>query len=135
MKRKRCGFLNMNIFVNIAAICIGLGLILWVMRLVVRQKMSESQSVLWIGIGIAAIILGSFPGLIPKIAGLLGIWYAPSVLLLVATVGLLLILFRNSSVVSIHADEIHELAIQMALLKDENEVLKARLAGLESDRD
>ncbi len=135
MKRKRCGFLNMNIFVNIAAICIGLGLILWVMRLVVRQKMSESQSVLWIGIGIAAIILGGFPGLIPKIAGLLGIWYAPSVLLLVAMVGLLLILFRNSSVVSIHADEIHELAIQMALLKDENEVLKARLAGLESDRD
>ena len=125
MKRKRCGFLNMNIFVNIAAICIGLGLILWVMRLVVRQKMSESQSVLWIGIGIAAIILGSFPGLIPKIAGLL----------LVATVGLLLILFRNSSVVSIQADEIHELAIQMALLKDENEALKARLAGLESDRD
>lgn len=133
MKRKRCGFLNMNIFVNIAAICIGLGLILWVMRLVVRQKMSESQSVLWIGIGITAIILGSFPSLIPWVAGLLGIWYAPSVLLLAAAVGLLLILFRNSSVVSIHADEIHELTIQMALLKDENEALKARLDGMESD--
>lgn len=133
MKRKRYGSLSMNIFVNIAAIIVGLGLILWVMRLVVRQKMSESQSVLWIGIGITAIILGSFPSLIPWVAGLLGIWYAPSVLLLAAAVGLLLILFRNSSVVSIHADEIHELTIQMALLKDENEALKARLDGMESD--
>lgn len=123
----------MSILVNIATILVGIGLILFVLRLIVKKQMSESQAALWIGIGLAAIILGSFPGLITWIAQQLGIWYAPSVLLLAATIGLLLILFRNSIVVSVHADEIHELAIQLALLKDENAELKAKLEGMECD--
>lgn len=123
----------MSILVNIATVIVGIGLILYVIRLVVKKQMSESQSVLWIAIGVIAIILGIFPGLIPWIADLLGIWYAPSVLLLVATIGLLLILFRNSIVVSVHADEIHELSIQIALLKDENEALKEKIKEMERD--
>lgn len=123
----------MSILVNIATIIVGIGLILYVIGLIVKKRMSESQSVLWIGIGIAAVILGIFPTLIPWIADMLGIWYAPSVLLLVATMGLLLIVFRNSIVASEHADEIHELTIQIALLKDENEALKAKLEEMERD--
>ena len=123
----------MSILVNIATVIVGIGLILYVIRLVVKKQMSESQSVLWIAIGVIAIILGIFPGLIPWIADLLGIWYAPSVLLLVATIGLLLILFRNSIVVSVHADEIHELSIQIALLKDENEALKEKIKEMERE--
>lgn len=123
----------MSILVNIATIFVGVGLISYVMGLIVKKRMSESQSVLWIGIGIVAVILGIFPSLIPFIAEMLGIWYAPSVLLLVATIGLLLILFRSTIVVSEHADEIHELTIQIALLKDENEELKAKIEEMERD--
>ena len=123
----------MSILVNIATIFVGVGLISYVMGLIVKKRMSESQSVLWIGIGIVAVILGIFPALIPWIAEMLGIWYAPSILLLVATIGLLLILFRNTIVVSGHADEIHELTIQIALLKDENEELKAKIEEMERD--
>lgn len=123
----------MSILVNVATVIVGMGLISYVIRLVVKKQMSESQSVLWIVIGAIAIILGIFPGLIPWIASLLGIWYAPSVLLLVATIGLLLILFRNSIVVSVHADEIHELTIQIALLKDENEALKEKIKEMERE--
>ncbi len=123
----------MSILVNVATVIVGMGLIFYVIRLVVKKQMSESQSVLWIVIGAIAIILGIFPGLIPWIASLLGIWYAPSVLLLVATIGLLLILFRNSIVVSVHEDEIHELTIQIALLKDENEALKEKIKEMERE--
>ena len=123
----------MSILVNVATVIVGMGLIFYVIRLVVKKQMSESQSVLWIVIGAIAIILGIFPGLISWIASLLGIWYAPSVLLLVATIGLLLILFRNSIVVSVHADEIHELTIQIALLKDENEALKEKIKEMERE--
>ena len=123
----------MSILVNIATIFVGVGLISYVMGLIVKKRMSESQSVLWIGIGIVAVILGIFPTLIPWIAEMLGIWYAPSILLLVATIGLLLILFRNTVIVSEHADEIHELTIQIALLKDENEELKAKIEEKERD--
>ena len=123
----------MSILVNIATIIVGVGLIFYVMGLIVKKRMSDSHSVLWIGIGIVAVILGIFPALIPWIAEMLGIWYAPSILLLVATIGLLLILFRNTIVVSGHADEIHEMTIQIALLKDENEELKAKIEEMERD--
>lgn len=119
--------LDMSILVNVLTIFVGIGIILWVIRLIVKKQMSESQSVLWIGIGIAAIIFGCFPQLISWIAGRLGIWYPPSVLLLFATVGLLLILFYNTTVVSVHGNEIHEIAIQIALLKEENKTLKTQL--------
>lgn len=125
----------MSILVNIITIFVGIGMIFWVVRLIVKKRMSESQSILWIGIGIAAILFGCFPQLISWIAGQLGITYPPSVLLLFATVGLLLILFYNSIVVSVHADEIHEISMQIALLKEENASLKKQLEKIEKGHD
>lgn len=116
----------MSIFVNIGTVSVGIAVIVIVFRLMIDKKMSESQSVLWIVIGMAAIILGVFPSLIPMIAGKLGIWYPPAVLLLIVSIGLLLIVFRNSVVASIHTDQLHELAIQVALLRDENSELKTQ---------
>ena len=115
---------HMNILVNIGTVLVGLFLIAIVIKLNVEKRMSESQSVLWLVIGAVAIILGIFPDLIPMIANALGIWYAPSILLLVVSIGLILIAFFNSIVVSKNTSEIHELAIQIALLKEENKELK-----------
>lgn len=123
----------MSFLVNIGTVFVGIMLVILVITLIVKKKMSESQAVLWICIGVAAIILGVFPGLIPLIAHALGIWYAPSILLLVASIGLLLITFRNSVVLSKHTDEIHELAIIIALLKDENKELRKKLEEMEID--
>ena len=123
----------MSLLVNIGTVVVGMALILIVISLIVKKKMSESQAVLWICIGGVAIILGVFPGLIPMIAHALGIWYAPSILLLVASIGLLLITFRNSVVLSGHTDELHELAITIALLKDENKELKKKIEEMEID--
>lgn len=123
----------MSFLVNIGTVFVGIMLVILVITLIVKKKMSESQAVLWICIGFAAIILGVFPGLIPLIAHALGIWYAPSILLLVASIGLLLITFRNSVVLSKHTDEIHELAIIIVLLKDENKELRKKLKEMEID--
>lgn len=117
----------MSIFVNIGTVSVGIAVIVIVFRLMIDKKMSESQSVLWIAIGMAVIILGAFPSLVPMIAEKLGIWYPPAVLLLIVSIGLLLIVFRNSVVASIHTDELHELAIQVALLKDENRELRKQI--------
>ena len=123
----------MNILVNIGTVLVGLFLIAIVIKLNVEKRMSESQSVLWLVIGAVAIILGIFPHLIPMIANALGIWYAPSILLLVVSIGLILIAFFNSIVVSKNTSEIHELAIQIALLKEENKELKRKLEEKEGD--
>lgn len=118
----------MSIFVNISAVAVGLILIGIVIKLVMEKRMSESQSVLWLLTGVVAIILGIFPNLLGQIASFLGIWYAPSVLLLFVCVGLLLITFFHATVISKNTDEIRELAIQIALLKEENRELKEKLA-------
>ncbi|MGN1157857.1 MAG: DUF2304 domain-containing protein [Agathobacter sp.] len=123
----------MNILVNVGTVLVGLFLIAIVIKLNVEKRMSESQSVLWLVIGAVAIILGIFPDLIPMIANALGIWYAPSILLLVVSIGLILIAFFNSIVVSKNTSEIHELAIQIALLKEENKELKRKLEEKEGD--
>lgn len=110
----------MSIIVNIITVAVGTGLIFIVLRLVMQKKMTEAQSVLWLMAGVVVIVLGIFPNLIKIIAEKLGIYYAPSVLWLAVAIVLFLILFRNSTVLSRHGDEIHELSIQVALLKEEN---------------
>jgi len=121
----------MSILVNIGTVLVGLALICIVMMLIVKKYMSESQSVLWMVIGVAAIILGVFPDLIPMIADWLGVWYAPSVLLLFVSIGLLLIVFYNSVVASRHSNELNELALQISLLKEENKELKGKIEEME----
>lgn len=123
----------MSILVNIGTILVGLALIIIVIGLIVKKQLSESQSVLWIVIGLAVIVLAAFPDLIPWIAAKLGIWYAPSVLLLVASIGLLLIAFYNSVVTSKYSNELNELALQISLLKEENEEIKKKLGEMEGN--
>jgi len=122
-----------SILVNIVTVSVGLGMIAVVLRLIVKKHMSETQAILWVLIGLAAVVLGIFPNLIPWIAGALGIWYAPSILLIAATIGLLLIQFSSSIVLSEQVDKTHELAMQIALLRDENEALKKKIEEMERD--
>lgn len=117
----------MSIVVNLGAVFFGVVLMVIVIKLVMEKRMTEAQSVLWLFMGIVAIILGIVPEVIKIIAAALGIWYAPSILLLIACVVLLMIVFYNSIVISKNTMEIQELALQVALLKDENKELKEKL--------
>lgn len=117
----------MSIVVNLGAVFFGVVLMVIVIKLVMEKRMTEAQSVLWLFMGIVAIILGIVPEVIKIIAAALGIWYAPSILLLIACVALLMIVFYNSIVISKNTMEIQELALQVALLKDENKELKEKL--------
>lgn len=117
----------MSILVNIFTVATGLILIFYVINLMVNRKMSESQSVLWLTIGLAAIILGFFPSIITFIADLLGVWYPPTIAFLIAYIGLLFIVLKNTTVISVQSNQISELFMQIALLNMENERLKEEL--------
>jgi hypothetical protein len=117
----------MSILVNIFATATGLILIYYVIKLMVDKKMTESQSVLWLGIGVVAIILSFFPSIITFIADLLGIWYPPTIVFLIAYIGLLFIVLKNTTAISIQSNQINELFMQIALLNMENERLKKEL--------
>lgn len=117
----------MSILVNIVTILTGLILIIYVIKLIVDRKMTESQSVLWLIIGLAAVILGIFPSIISFIGNLLGIWYPPAIAFLIAYIGLLFIVLQNTTVLSIQSNQISELFMQIALLNMENEKLREEL--------
>ena len=119
----------MSYIVNLITIAVGILIFWYVLRLVVNHEMTEAESVLWFIIALVVIILGIFPNIITWVAAKLGIWYAPSVLWMAIAIVLLLIVFRNSIVASEHENEINELSLQVALLKDENEKIKAELAS------
>jgi hypothetical protein len=117
----------MSILVNIGTVVTGFILIFCVIRLMVNKKMTESQSILWLIIGVIAVIIGLFPAVISFVAELLGIWYPPSIIFLIAYVGLLFIVLKNTVVISIQSNQISELFIQIALLNTENEKLREQL--------
>lgn len=120
----------MSILVNLGTILVGLILIGLVIYLMVNKKMTESQSVLWILIGIATIILGIFPTIINFVADKIGIWYAPSISFLIAYIGLLFIVFKNTVLISIQSNQINELFMEVILINKENEKLKEELADM-----
>ena len=117
----------MSIIINILTVLTGFILIGTVFKLIAARKMSEAQSILWILIGITTIVIGIFPQIINILAKKLGIWYAPSLTFLIAYVGLLFIVFRNTVMISIQSNQINELFMQVILLKKENEYLKSDL--------
>lgn len=129
------GELVMSIWVNIFTVVSGLVLILYIVKSMVNKRMTESQSVLWLLIGAAEIILGIFPSIITFIANFLGIWYPPSIMFLIAYIGLLFIVLKNTTTISIQSNEISELYMQIALLNMENERLRKemKLKGEEVD--
>lgn len=110
---------EMSIYVNIAAVVLGLLLISAVFKSVIQKKMNERQSLLWILIGVGMIILGVWPSLIKWLSEKTGIWYPPAILFAAAFAGLLLIVFYHTVTISILNSRIHELAMQVALLQNQ----------------
>lgn len=65
---------------------LGLGLALLILHLLRRDHIYILQGLFWIVIAALAALLGLWPGLIDRIAGLLGISFPPAALLLGAVV-------------------------------------------------
>lgn len=94
-----------------------------------RKKLSENQAMLWLAGAFGLLILSVFPEILTKVAGLLGIWWAPAALIFFLLIVIILIIFRNTITISEMETEIKELAMQIALLKNENEELQAKLGN------
>lgn len=123
----------MSILINIGTSLTGFALIAIIFYLMVNKKMSEAQSVLWIIIGVVTIIIGIFPSVISFVANKLGVWYAPSITFLVAYIGLLFIVLKNTVIISIQSNQINEIFMSVILLKRENEELKQELKSIKEE--
>jgi hypothetical protein len=99
------------------AILASLGFLAIIVNLVRKRRLAEEYSLLWLLVGIAFVAISVFRGLIEQIARLLGIFYAPSAIFLIAIFFIMWLLLRFSLIVSDLARSNRVLAQEIALLK------------------
>ncbi len=99
------------------AILASLGFLALIVNLVRKRRLAEEYSLLWLLVGIAFVAISVFRGLIEQIARLLGIFYAPSAIFLIAIFFIVWLLLRFSLIVSDLARKNRVLAQEIALLR------------------
>lgn len=121
--------------IQIVAILGSLGLLAIIVSLVRRRRLAEEYSLLWLLVGIAFVAISIFRGLIEEIARLLGIYYAPSAMFLIAIFFIIWLLLRFSLIVSDLAARNRVLAQEMAILKLQIEERLGALPEREPERE
>jgi hypothetical protein len=96
-------------------------LLIVVVELIRRGKLKERYALLWLLSGGVLLFLSSSRGTLDFIASLLGIFYPPSFLFLLAFLFLLLITLHFSVVLSSLSDKNKKLAQELSILRRELE--------------
>ncbi len=105
--------------IKIVAI-LGSGSVLFVViELIRRGRLKEKYSLLWLFAGGVLLVFSSSRYLLEYVAHLLGVFYPPSLLFLLAFLFLLLITLHFSVVVSGLSEKNKQLAQEVALLRQE----------------
>jgi hypothetical protein len=89
----------------------------FILRLIKLKKIKEEYSLLWIGFSILFLVLSLFRPLLESLANVLGIYYAPSALLLIFLLAHFFILVQFSIVISKLSDDNKNLTQEVAILK------------------
>jgi hypothetical protein len=104
--------------IQIVATVGALGRLLLVLELVRRRRLLERYALLWLGVGIALVVLGAWRGLLTRVSDAIGV-SAPPNALFAAGLGFLIVLVLNFSVViSRLSDQTRVLAQRLALLEE-----------------
>ena len=106
--------------------------LLFIIELVRQRRLKEEYSLLWLATAVALIILSVSRPLLDVLASMVGIFYPPSALFLVAMVFVLFILLHFSTVLTRLAQENKETAQQLALLRWQLEQAQKSLAEQKS---
>lgn len=110
--------------VKILAIAGSATLLVLVLELIRRGRLKERYSLLWLFSGIVLLVLSLSRSLLEYFSRLIGIYYPPSLLFLIAFVFLLLITLHFSAVISGLSEKNKRLTQDIALLHQAVEELK-----------
>jgi hypothetical protein len=106
----------MNIL-HMMAIAASAVLLMLVVELIRRGRLKERYSLLWLLAGAVMLLMSSWRGLLDFVSHLIGIYYPPSFLFLLAFLFLLLITMHFSVVISSLFESNKKLAQEVALLR------------------
>lgn len=102
---------------SILTIAGSLMVLFFILKLIQMKKLKEEYSLLWISFSIIFLVLSVFRPLLELFAGFLGIYYAPSALLLVFGLANFFILIQFSIVISKLSENNKNLTQEIGLLK------------------
>ncbi len=88
-----------------------------VVRLIIRGKLREEYSIVWILGTLVLIVFSIWRQGLQDIAALLNVYYAPSLLFLIAIFAIICFLLHLSIVISKLQSQIKDLAYELAILK------------------
>ncbi len=91
--------------------------IVGIVLLVRRRHLKAKYSLLWLSLGAVMVVIAAVPGLLDWTADRLGIWYQPTLLILLGLALLLLIVVHFSYELTRSENRTRELAEQLALLR------------------
>jgi hypothetical protein len=110
--------------VQLVSIVVSGGLLVTVIELVRRGRLTEEYSFIWIVSAAALLVLSLWRNLLDLAASALGVHYPPAVLLLVLTFFVVIVSLYFSVVVSRHRKEIEKLVEEVALLEADIRALR-----------
>lgn len=102
---------------QITTTLLGIGLAALILHLIRRDHLYVMHGLFWVLVAGAAAFLGTWPGLIDKLATLLGISYPPALLLLLASVVLLVKALHSDMVNTRIERDVRRLNQRLALLE------------------
>jgi hypothetical protein len=119
--------------IQIVALAVSLVLLLVVLELVRRRKLTEEYSFLWIGCSLALLLLAIRHQVIDAAAHWLGVYYPPILLLLVLIVMVFVASLYFSVIVSRQRRQIERLIEETAILSAEVSELRKAAVNAQSD--
>ncbi len=119
-------FLQLSIMapLQITTTLLGIGLAAVILLLVRRDHLYLLHGLFWILVAGAAAVLGVWPGLIDRLAVMVGISYPPALLLLVAVV-IVLVKTLHTDIVNTRVErDVRRLNQRLAILEADNAALR-----------
>ena len=120
--------------VQLISIAVSAALVVTIVELVRRGRLTEEYSFIWIVCAVALFVLSLWRNLLDRAASVLGVHYPPALLLLVLTFFVVIVSLYFSVVVSRHRKDIEKLVEEVALLEEQVRALRAGISGGEAER-
>jgi hypothetical protein len=108
----------MDLHLRLVAIFASAALLLIVLDLVRRRRLLERYALVWLGVTTLLLVLSLWDGLLTGVSSLLGIFYPPTALFVVAFGFVIFLLLHFSVAVSRLADQSKVLAQRVGLLEE-----------------
>lgn len=111
----------MSSTVKLIIFLLGISFVITVFYLLVRHKINERNSLLWLAGSLVILVLATIPNLLDIVAQWLGVSYPPTLLFLLSILVILLIILYQSIQISALQARCRELTQYLAIIESRQE--------------